>query len=77
MIENDVWDELRRQTERLEKLHRKLEAIKSHISFPNLSTYGLDLRKFTRVYINVKDFHSFIGDLEKILGSSEFKEKCE
>ena len=50
----------------------KLNAIKTHITHQNPSTYGLDLRKFTRVSINPKDFHSFIGDLEKILDGSYF-----
>jgi len=64
-------------TRRAITAEQKLNAIKAHITHQNLSTYGLDLRKFTRVSMNPKDFHSFIGDLEKILDDSEFRNKGE
>ena len=68
MHRNSQWeDEIIDLENQVTHLLSKLENAKNHITPQNLSTYGLDLRKFTRVNINVKDFHSFIRDLENVL----------
>ena len=68
MHRNSQWeDEVIDLENQITHLLKKIEDVKNHITPQNLSTYGLDLRKYARVNINPIDFHAFLGALTNIL----------